>query len=184
MCLCETETAVCSVSADTVVRIKGRIYFPLVAATRVETAINLRTGNLRSIQRARGADKPPAPINKLSPDSIVQRSRCFTGFAITNAEMLFYSFFKTLVAKKVTIELKNDLKINGVLHSVDQYLNIKLTQVDVINPGQHPHLSSVTSVFIRGSVVRYVHIDPSNVDVTLLQDATRREYREGRNPSS
>ena len=25
--------------------------------------------------------------------------------------MLFYSFFKTLVGKKVTVELKNDLKI-------------------------------------------------------------------------
>lgn len=135
-------------------------------------------------RRARSTDVQVERFNRLSRTSIVQRTRWLTRFPITNAEMLFYSFFKTLVAKKVTIELKNDLKINGVLHSVDQYLNIKLTQVDVVNPGQHPHLSSVTSVFIRGSVVRYVHIDPSNVDVTLLQDATRREYREGRNPSS
>ena len=86
--------------------------------------------------------------------------------------MLFYSYFKTLVGKKVTrdtaallcmlfrtvftgvmeavfvmppdiaplccrprmqvtVELKNDLAISGTLHSVDQYLNIKLdiTQV-------------------------------------------------------
>lgn len=98
--------------------------------------------------------------------------------------MLFYSFFKTLESKKITIELKNDLKINGVLHSVDQYLNVKLNQVDVVNPGEHPHLMSVNSVFVRGSVVRYVHIDPIDVDTTLLEDATRREYREGRNPTS
>jgi small nuclear ribonucleoprotein (snRNP)-like protein len=34
--------------------------------------------------------------------------------------MLFYSFFKTLVGKTVTVELKNDLAITGTLHSVDQ----------------------------------------------------------------
>lgn len=98
--------------------------------------------------------------------------------------MLFYSFFKTLEAKRVIIELKNDLRISGVLHSVDQYLNIKLNQVEVVESDAHPHLKSVSNVFIRGSVVRYVHIDPANVDVTLLQDATRREYRETRNASS
>ena len=41
--------------------------------------------------------------------------------------MLFYSFFKSLVGKDVIIELKNDLSIAGTLHSVDQFLNIKLT---------------------------------------------------------
>lgn len=96
--------------------------------------------------------------------------------------MLFFSFFKTLESKQVTIELKNDLEIKGILHSVDQYLNCKLQQVKVLNGDKHPHLNSVSNVFIRGSVVRYVHIDPSDVDVTLLQDATRREYRDG-NPS-
>jgi len=34
--------------------------------------------------------------------------------------------------------------------------------------------SSVKNVFIRGSVVRYVHLQASSVDVTLLEDATRR----------
>lgn len=95
--------------------------------------------------------------------------------------MLFFSFFKTLEAKTVTIELKNDLMIKGVLHSVDQYLNCKLEKVDVLNADKHPHLMAVSNVFIRGSVVRYVHIDPKDVDVSLLQDATRREYRQGRN---
>lgn len=41
--------------------------------------------------------------------------------------MLFYSFFKSLVGKDVIVELKNDLSICGTLHSVDQFLNIKLT---------------------------------------------------------
>lgn len=34
--------------------------------------------------------------------------------------------------------------------------------------------SAVKNVFIRGSVVRYVHLPASAVDVPLLEDATRR----------
>lgn len=34
--------------------------------------------------------------------------------------------------------------------------------------------SAVKSVFIRGSVVRYVHLPAAAVDTTLLEDATRR----------
>ena len=33
--------------------------------------------------------------------------------------------------RQVTVELKNDLAITGTLHSVDQYLNIKLTHIKV-----------------------------------------------------
>jgi U6 snRNA-associated Sm-like protein LSm2 len=49
--------------------------------------------------------------------------------------MLFYSFFKSLVGKEVTVELKNDLAITGTLHSVDQYLNIKLNDIFVTEQG-------------------------------------------------
>lgn len=34
--------------------------------------------------------------------------------------------------------------------------------------------SSVKNVFIRGSVVRYVHLPAAAVDTPLLEDATRR----------
>jgi len=34
---------------------------------------------------------------------------------------------------------------------------------------------AVKNVFIRGSVVRYVHLPAAAVDTTLLEDATRRE---------
>jgi len=34
--------------------------------------------------------------------------------------------------------------------------------------------SSVRNVFIRGSVVRYVHLSAASVDTALLEDATRR----------
>ena len=89
--------------------------------------------------------------------------------------MLFFSFFKTLVNHTVTIELKNDISIRGTLKSVDQYLNIKLDDIQVLNEDKYPHLSSVKNVFIRGSVVRYVHLPASEVDRGLLEDACRRE---------
>ncbi|RVD85801.1 uncharacterized protein DFL_004108 [Arthrobotrys flagrans] len=89
--------------------------------------------------------------------------------------MLFFSFFKTLVDHEVTIELKNDLSIRGTLKSVDQFLNIKLDEIQVVDEVKYPHLSAVKNVFIRGSVVRYVHLPANAVDTTLLEDATRRE---------
>ena len=47
--------------------------------------------------------------------------------------MLFFSFFKTLVGKEVVVEMKNDIEIKGTLHSVDQFLNVKLEDITPIN---------------------------------------------------
>ncbi|PHH79986.1 hypothetical protein CDD82_2032 [Ophiocordyceps australis] len=92
--------------------------------------------------------------------------------------MLFFSFFKTLIEHQVTVELKNDIQLKGTLKSVDQYLNIKLDNISVVDELKYPHLSSVKNVFIRGSVVRYVHLPATAVDTQLLEDATRREAAE------
>ncbi|RWS22480.1 U6 snRNA-associated Sm-like protein LSm2 [Leptotrombidium deliense] len=89
--------------------------------------------------------------------------------------MLFYSFFKSLVGKDVVVELKNDLSICGTLHSVDQYLNFKLIDITVMDGHKFPYMLSVKNCFIRGSVVRYVQLSVDDIDVTLLQDATRKE---------
>ena len=90
------------------------------------------------------------------------------------------------------MELKNDIQLRGTLKSVDQYLNIKLDDISVVEELKYPHLvctlvkfkyssasltsvqSSVKNVFIRGSVVRYVHLPANSVDTQLLEDATRR----------
>ena len=93
--------------------------------------------------------------------------------------MLFYSYFKTLVNKEVTVELKNDLAITGTLQSVDQFLNIKLNGIRVVNEQKYPHMKAVKNCFIRGSVIRYVHLPTDGVDVDILHDATRREARGG-----
>jgi U6 snRNA-associated Sm-like protein LSm2 len=89
--------------------------------------------------------------------------------------MIFYSFFKTIIGKRVIVELKNDLKISGKLVSVDQYLNVKLDEIEVLEPEKYPHMASVKNCFIRGSVVRFVHLDENDVDIPLLQDASRKE---------
>lgn len=95
--------------------------------------------------------------------------------------MLFFSFFTTLIGKpNLTVELKNGVILTGTLHSVDQFLNIKLSPVSVVDGDKYPHLLGVTSVFIRGSVVRYVGLPKEAVDTELLQDATRRTVREHR----
>lgn len=52
------------------------------------------------------------------------------------------SFFKTLVDHEVTVELKNDIQIKGTLKSVDQYLNIKLDDIQVVEELKYPHLVS------------------------------------------
>ena len=75
----------------------------------------------------------------------------------------------------MAVELKNDVVLTGQLHSVDQYLNVKLLNVAVVQPEKFPQLTSLKSCFIRGSVVRYIQIPPELVDTELLQDAARKE---------
>jgi U6 snRNA-associated Sm-like protein LSm2 len=60
---------------------------------------------------------------------------------------LFYSFFKTLVGKEVAVELKNDVALMGVLDSVDQYLNIKLLNVSVVEGDKFPQLVLLVHVY-------------------------------------
>ena len=108
-------------------------------------------------------------------DSMYSIASCIFSFSFSPYNQLFYSMFKTLVGKEVAVELKNDVVLTGTLHSVDQYLNIKLTTVHVVNQDRYPQLTALKNCFIRGSVVRYVQINPVDVDTALLQDATRKE---------
>mmetsp|Transcript_19606 Transcript_19606/g.28297 ORF Transcript_19606/g.28297 Transcript_19606/m.28297 type:complete len:95 (+) Transcript_19606:116-400(+) len=94
--------------------------------------------------------------------------------------MLFYSFFKTLVGKEIAVELKNDVALTGTLHSVDQYLNIKLADAQAVDAERYPQLLAIKNCFIRGSVVRYVQIPASEVDTELLQDAARKQTSSSR----
>lgn len=57
-----------------------------------------------------------------------------------DSEMLFYSFFKTLVGQEVTVHLKNSVTLTGTLVSVDQFLNLKLDNLTANKA--HPQLAS------------------------------------------
>ena len=57
-----------------------------------------------------------------------------------------YSFFKTLIDTVVTVELKNDIQIRGTLKSVDQYLNIKLDDISVVDDIKYPHLVAFSPI--------------------------------------
>ena len=89
--------------------------------------------------------------------------------------MLFFEFFQTQLGKQVTVELKNDIQIQGDLEAVDQFLNMKLKNVKVLDEVNFPHLAALKNTFIRGSVVRYVHLSKQSVNTDQLQDKCRRE---------
>lgn len=93
--------------------------------------------------------------------------------------MLFFQLFQQLVESKSTVivELKNDLQISGTLQSVDQYLNVKLTNVSIDEPDKYPHLVSLKNCFIRGSVVRYIHLKQNSINIEQLEDSCRREAK-------
>lgn len=84
------------------------------------------------------------------------------------------------MGKEIAVELKNDVALTGTLHSVDQYLNVKLTDVNVVDGERYPQLGAIKNCFIRGSVVRYIQIPSSDVDTELLQDACRKESAQGK----
>ncbi|VDK36300.1 unnamed protein product [Gongylonema pulchrum] len=119
-------------------------------------------------------------MDSLSPLDLITLSRLSSQVN----KHLFYSFFKSLIGKDVVVELKNDLSICGTLHSVDQYLNMKLTDISVTDSERHPHMLSVKNCFIRGSVVRYVQLPADQVDTQLLQDASRREVMQAKRSSA
>ena len=66
---------------------------------------------------------------------------------VTNHSIVPLSFFKTLVDASVIVELKNDVSIRGTLRSVDQYLNIKLDDISVVEEIKYPHLVCIFTLF-------------------------------------
>lgn len=58
-----------------------------------------------------------------------------------------------MVGREVTVELKNDLAIRGTLHSVDQYLNIKLENTRVVDEDKYPHMVTAFPFSVRILIV-------------------------------
>ncbi len=119
----------------------------------------------------------PPPAARCAPRA-ARASTLLAALVARAAAQIFQTFFRTLVGQTVTVELKNDLQIRGVLESVDQYLNLKLGACEVVERERHPQLLALRTIFVRGSVVRYVHVPKEAVDTELLQDAARKEALE------
>lgn len=118
-------------------------------------------GYISALRNATAADTPNAGQHLFNHTfELTRRAQCCssgkTPSALCQYSYLFarlltsplLSFFKTLVDHEVTVELKNDISIKGVLKSVDQFLNIKLDDIQVVEELKYPHLVSRT-FFLR-----------------------------------
>lgn len=86
--------------------------------------------------------------------------------------MLFFSFFKTLVGKEVAVEMKNGIVLTGTLVSVDQYLNVKLSSVNVVDTDRYPQLVRQFGGGLCSSVIACYCIQKVFSQVTVILDST------------
>ncbi|KAK2959337.1 putative snrna-associated sm class [Blattamonas nauphoetae] len=91
---------------------------------------------------------------------------------------LFMSLFQSLLMKKITVEMKNDAVVTGILQTVDHHLNLYLENVETREQQDQIHLEAAKFIFVRGSTIRYIHLCASDVDVFVLEDTTRRDIRQ------
>lgn len=68
------------------------------------------------------------------------------------------------------VELKNDIQVRGTLKSVDQYLNIKLDDISVVNEISYPHLVRHAS-FLLGPGDYYPPPLPPTPSLIIQRDA-------------
>lgn len=88
--------------------------------------------------------------------------------------MVFLQLFKTLQGKIVTVEMMNNVVIKGKLVTADNFFNFRLDDIEVLYNCGNIELNALTSVYLRGSLVRYMILSKEDVDLELLRDATRR----------
>ncbi|TBT96645.1 putative U6 snRNA-associated Sm-like protein [Hamiltosporidium tvaerminnensis] len=85
--------------------------------------------------------------------------------------MMFYMYFKSFVNKNVEVVLKNEIKIYGVLLSVDSYLNckIKIDKIENADIG----ISNLIICYIRGSNIKFLWLKNDLERMKGLMDASR-----------
>uniref|UniRef100_A0AC35TGG3 Sm domain-containing protein n=1 Tax=Rhabditophanes sp. KR3021 TaxID=114890 RepID=A0AC35TGG3_9BILA len=165
--------------------VSGVVEIPVVAPsdeTILEYAVKAVKGRkAKSLKRGTtGIDETcNAKKRKVRPSDLknieVGETDIYAAFEELKETMLFFSFFKSLVGRDIIVELKNDLMLSGTLQSVDQYLNVKLDKIEVLDQERFPHLIATKNCFIRGSTIRYIQLNPNYVDTQILHNATRKE---------
>lgn len=75
------------------------------------------------------------------------------------------------MGKEIAVELKNDVALTGTLHSVDQYLNVKLTDVNVVDAERYPQLvgACVLGLFIGHICIMFILCYPFGDSDILVQ---------------
>jgi len=78
------------------------------------------------------------------------------------------------IGRSVTIELKNDQELNGILDDVDKDMNLTIGRVTgVISEGPHRGLKLPPSeiMFVRGRRIRFISLDSETSVVDQLKQA-------------
>jgi len=76
------------------------------------------------------------------------------------------------IQTELTIELKNGFKVKGYLQSIDDQMNFHLVEARLLDSGVFD--SCGDSMFIRGNVIRYIHMSKNEVDTEPLLQACLR----------
>jgi len=82
--------------------------------------------------------------------------------------LVFHDLFRSLAERnvRVSLVLKNDISISGILHYVDAQLNLHLTDVKTSTA----QLAGVSRCLIRGNTIKFLSMDSKDVHVELLED--------------
>ena len=83
-------------------------------------------------------------------DATFTRQLCVYCIVIYQNTWIFPSFYSFPLSFYLYLIIKTDHSIEGELQSVDQFLNIKLLNISVVEPEKYPHMMSVKNCFIRG----------------------------------
>jgi U6 snRNA-associated Sm-like protein LSm2 len=89
------------------------------------------------------------------------------------SSQVFQGMFKSLKGHKVIVELKNEVVLKGILQHSDNYFNLKLMEVEVLDSESFPQLPRLSSAFVRGSAVKYVHLPPEDVKLDKIRALCR-----------
>ena len=86
-------------------------------------------------------------------------------------------YIQSLEGTKVVVELRRDTIVRGTLTSVDEHLNLVMTDATVkaVSGAQR----SAASLHVRGSSVRFIHL-PGNMEPAAAVDAHRRRVVQAR----
>lgn len=84
--------------------------------------------------------------------------------------MLFYEYFLKKLNQKITVVLKNNLRISGDLVNVDPYINLKIKNIQLHS--DCIGLNDMEICSIRGYSIRYVVLEKDKL-LKKLNEGTR-----------